>query len=257
MKLLRRFGGAIVLLLSAAGIVGCVIGIIGIWLFCQPVSERVQKISAGLDVGLQRAAAANQNVQRAVGKARANVAKVRKESSDLGDGRAKSSRVARSLRTLIQQQVGPDLEDVSGRLATLSDATVAVSSVLKSFQELRPNRDRHIRPDQLEGWVDGVQQLSATLRRLENLVGDGNKEASGQEVAAATSEVDVALQRCLARVEDWQSDVDAARKGMQQVTAQVLGWLTLAAIAVTLMLGWVAIGQISLFAHALRWCRGA
>jgi hypothetical protein len=44
--LLRRYGGAIVLLLSAVGIICCASGIIGVWLFYQSVSEKVQTISA-------------------------------------------------------------------------------------------------------------------------------------------------------------------------------------------------------------------
>jgi hypothetical protein len=257
MKSWRRFGGAIALLLAAAGIVGCVAGVIGVWMFCQQVGERVRTISAGLDGGLQRASAANQNVQRAVEKACTDLAKVRKESAELSNGRDKRSRASRALRTLIQQQVGPNIEDLGGRLATLADTASAVSSVLQSFQELPARRTRRIQQDQLERWADEVQQLSATLRRLEGAVGDGDKESNGREVVAATSEVDLALQRWQAKVEDWQSDVDATRDNVRDVAAEVLGWLTPAALVVTLVLVWMAVGQISLFAHALKWRRGA
>src|SRR5262249_7996077 len=183
------------LLLSTAGIVCCVVGVIGMWMFGHHVSERVRKISAGLDVGLQRASAANQNVQRAVEKARTHVAKVRKESADLGNGREKSPRASRALRTLIQQQVGPNIEDLGGRLATLADLAVAVSSVLQGFQELPPGRTGRIKPDQLERWADEVQQLSATLRRLEDVVGDEDKETSGREGGAGAGRGNPALQR--------------------------------------------------------------
>jgi hypothetical protein len=74
MPLLRRFGGTMVLLLSAAGTIACAGGIIGIWMFYPGVSEKVQTIAARLDVALQRAAAADQNVRRAIERARADVA---------------------------------------------------------------------------------------------------------------------------------------------------------------------------------------
>jgi hypothetical protein len=63
MRLLRRFGGAMTLLLSAVGIIGYASRIIGIWMLYQRISERVQTISAKLDVGLQRSSAANQSVR--------------------------------------------------------------------------------------------------------------------------------------------------------------------------------------------------
>jgi len=52
MRLLRRFGGAMALLLSAVGIIGYASGIIGIWMLYQRVSGSVQAISVRLDVGL-------------------------------------------------------------------------------------------------------------------------------------------------------------------------------------------------------------
>jgi hypothetical protein len=256
MKLWRRLVGVVALLLSMVGTVCCVAGIIGIWMLCQGVSQRVQRISDRLDGGLQRVSAATQHVQLAVGKARAEVANVGKESADLGGGGDKSRRAARAIRTLIRQQAGPDMDDLGGRLATLSDSAAAVSSLLQSFQELPLAQASRIDPDQLQRRAEEVQQLSAILRRLEPTLGDGDKEGSSQEVAAATSQVDRVLERCEATVTDWQSNLDGARDDLAQVKAKILGWLTWTAIAVTVLCSWVAAGQICLFARALRWCRG-
>src|SRR5262249_25610971 len=256
MRFLRRFVGSAALLLSTVGIVGCVAGIVGIWRFYQSASVKVQKISAALDVGLERASAASQNVRRAVGKARAEVAEVGKESADLGGGGEKGRRASRTLRTLIQQRVGPNIDELGGRLATLSDAAVAVSALLESAQELPAGRAGRLQPDQLERWAGEARQAPATLRRIEGAVGDGDKESSGREVAAAASEVDLVLEKCQAAVDAWQSDLDAVREEVSRVKAEVLGWLWPAAVAVTLLVGWVGLGQLSLFAHALQWCRG-
>ena len=253
--LLRRSAGALGLILSTVGMVCCAGGVIGIWVFRQDASERLPKAFARLDVGLQRASAANGNLQRAVGKARTDVAEVGKGSGDLGQGGGKGRRASRTLKTLIQK-VGPDVEDLGGRLATLSDVAVTVSSLLETFQELLPGRIGHLEPGQLERWEEEARKLSTSLRRLEAVVGEGEKETGGQQVAAATNEVDLVLQRCQTQANAWQADLDAAREKMRQVRAQVAGWLTPTAVAVTVLLVWVAVGQISLFAHALQWFRG-
>ena len=256
MGLLRRLGGVIVLLLSTVGTVCCAAGIIGTWILYQGVSQRVQRITDRLDSGLHRVSAANRNVQLALGKARADVANVSKESADLGGGGAKSRLAARTIRTLIRQQAGPDIDELGGRLATLSDSAVAVASLLASFQEVPLSLGSQIDPDQLKRRADEAQRLSSILRQLEAVVGDGDTETSRQRVAAATSEVDLFLQQCQATVDAWQSDLDATRGDLARVKAKLPGWLTWAAIAVTVLCSWVGAGQISLFAHALRWCRG-
>jgi hypothetical protein len=249
----RRFVGAVVLLLAGAGVVGCIAGVVGMWWLGRNVPEKVEAISARLDAALRRASAANQNVQRAVARARIDVAEVVKES---GEGGKKGRRASRAVRTLIQQKVGPRIEDVRGRLDTWSDAAVAAVSLLQSFQELPSSRVRRIKPDQLEQWGGEARQLSANLRRLKAVVGDGGKEAGGREVLAATSDADLVLKRCQAKLGIWQSNLDAAREELQDVKATILDGLTLAGIAVPLLCVWMALGQVSLFAHALSWFRG-
>ena len=106
MALLRRLAAAITLLLSAVGIVGCVAGIISIWTFYQSVSDKVQTISARLDVGLERASVAGENVQRALETARTHMANVGEKSADLGGGGEQNRLAARAVRTLIAQQAG-------------------------------------------------------------------------------------------------------------------------------------------------------
>jgi hypothetical protein len=257
MRFLRRLGGAVILLLCAVSIIGCVAGIFSIWIFYQRVSEKVQTISARLDDGLQRVSTATHNVQLALEKARGDVDNVGKQTSDLGDSGEKSRRASRTLRALVHQKAGPNIDELHGRLATLSDTAVAVSSLLKSFQEVSSERSLHVNPDQLKHRAEEAQHLSATLRRLEVVVGDGDKETSGQEVVATTNAVDRVLERCQTTVDDWQSELDAVRADLEPVKTQTLRWLLIGAIAMTVLLVWVAAGQISLFGRAVAWLKCA
>jgi hypothetical protein len=247
----------VALLLSTVGIVCCVAGIAGIWMLHQTVREKVEKVTARLDGGLERASVANQRVQLALEQARASVDQVSKESAALGGNDEKSRRATSTLRKLIRRQVGPNINDLGVRLATLSDAATAISSLLGSFQEFQPFATGRLKSDKIEGWTDQATQLSTKLRRLEAAVGDGDKEGSGREIAAASGAVENALQRCQAKVDDWQSELEGTREELGDAGTRILGWLTSVVIVVTLVFVWVAVGQISLFAHALTWWRGA
>jgi hypothetical protein len=251
-KVARRFVATVVLLLSTVGIVCCSAGIIGIWMLHQAAHGKVENITSRLDGALQRASVANQNVQRALQQARASVEKVSKESAAVGGSDEKGRRVTRALRSLVQKQVEPNINDLDGRLATLSDVAAVVSSLLQSFQDFPPFWTGRMRPDKLEGWTDQAEQLAATLRRLENVLGDGDKDGSGPEIAAASSAVDLALQRCQARLDEWQSELEDARESVRYLKSEIFGWVTPAASVVTLLFVWVAVGQISLFVHGVR-----
>jgi uncharacterized protein YukE len=252
MGFVLRILGASTLFLSLVGTTVCAAAALGTWLFFHTLSESVQNVWARIDAGLQRVSATTDNIQRAVSKARADVAEVDKESGDVG----KSRRAPRTLRILLQQHVGPHLDELGGRLATLSDTAVAASSLLQSFQELSQGRTSRITPEQWDRWGEEAEQLSATLRRLEAAVGDGDKETDGREVASATSEVDRVLARCQEKVGAWQSDLDATREEVRQVQVKIRSWLILAGVAFTFLCLWMGMGQISLCAHALPWFKG-
>jgi hypothetical protein len=139
----------------------------------------------------------------------------------------------------------------------LSDAAIAVSSLLESLQELPAGPRVRVEPEHLKRRAGEAQQLSARLRRLEAALGDGNKGTSSREAAAAASEVEQVLENCQVAVDSWQSDLDGAREDLARVKAQMDSWLLYVAIALTVLLVWVAAGQISLFGRAVEWLKRA
>ncbi|HLW63690.1 MAG TPA: hypothetical protein VKS79_00125 [Gemmataceae bacterium] len=255
MVLLRRLSGAILLFFSAVGTIGCAVVIIGTWMAHQKASHKIQAISNRIDAGLARASAANQNVRGAAEKARADVRSVDRESADFGAGGERGARAARAARKLIEQKAAPDLDELGGRLDSLSDAAAVVASLLDTFQEVAPRRGIRIDPDQLKQRAGDAQQISGLLHHLENALDDGDKQASPQNVAATTNRVDAVLQKCLETVDDWQSQLDNVREDLAKITRRTIGWITVVAVGLTVLFAWIGLGQICLFARGLRWLR--
>jgi hypothetical protein len=256
MRLLRRLGSLVVLVLSAIGIIACASGTIAVWVLYPSISEKAETILSRLDVGLQRVSAANQNVRRAIVKARADVASVNRESASLGGGGEGNRRASRTLRAVIRQ-AAPNIDDLGGRLATLSDGAVAVSSLLESVQEVPTGPRLRFDADSFKRRADEAQQLSASLRRLAAALDEGEERASSRDIAAKASEVDQFLEKSEAAVIGWQSDLDAATNDLARVRAEIVSWLMYLAIAMTVLFVWAALGQISLFGRALEWLKRA
>ncbi len=257
MELLRRIGAPIVLILSTVGIICCVAGVVAVWMFRQAATGKVENVADRLDTGLRRTLDGTNSVRRALELARDKVANVNEESVHLrDDGDKKGGPTTLVLRRLIREQLGPRINELDGRLATLSDAAVAVASLLESLQEL-PAAQSRVNTEKLQRLAEQAPQLAATLQRLQAAVGDGGREVAEPEVAAAASQVDVALQKCKWTVEDWQNDLDATRQDLLQIKTTALTWLFRATIAVSVICAWVAVSQISLFAHAWKWWRCA
>ncbi len=244
MRFLLRLLGAVVLLLSAAVFVGCVSGIVGIWVLRQKASAKVEGLAAQVDPGLQRAAEAIQGVRRSVNTVHADVALVVQYPDDLDPGTGRNQLVVGYFRTVVQ------------RLRSFSVAEATASSLLRSLQGLPLAEPGRIDPDKLDRAAERASQLAATLEKVQATLGDGDKEVTADEVVGAAKELDRSLQQCEATIDDWQADLDAIRAEVPQLQARILGWLTATAIAVTVVCGWVGVSQISLFAHGWRWCWG-
>jgi hypothetical protein len=256
MKGLRRFVGLIVLLLATVGFVGCIAGIVGIWTFRQKATAKVEDISARVEVGLKRVSVANLKVKNALKKARAEVAKVNMEANQLDADNPKQRLTTHFLRDFIRKNVGPNINDLGDRLTTVSDAALAVSSLLQSFEELPLAQSSRFDPDKVKRLAEVAAQLPEPLRKLEAVIGEGDDEPTAGDVGAAANEVDVVLQRCQATVNEWETDVDAAAQGVPRMEDEILTWLMRAAILVTVVGAWMALGQLSLLVHGWKWCRG-
>lgn len=248
---LRRLLGGVVVLLSTLGLVICLVGIVGVWAVRPKVVRKVEDIDARADSGLQRALAVTGHVKEALAKARADVGRVNAESAAAGAAPEKN----RLVRRIIQQQVGPSVSDLSGRLATLSDTAVVTASLLRSFQDLPLGSAAvHVNPDDLERATDQAGEISAALRKLQATVGDGD-QASDQEIVNAANEVDAVLRRCQTIVDDWHSKLDAAREDLKQLKARFMAWELPAVVMITFVLAWTALGQLSLARRAWGWLR--
>ncbi len=254
MSLLRRLLATAAIVLCTATVAACVGVVVGMWTVGRQVSGRVHHAFDRLEVALQRASAANRSVRRVLAQALADV-EAQPDGQPAGAPGARGRRESSALRALAQRRVARDIGELRGRLDTLADAAVAAASLLQGTQEIAEDRRGRAEVGRLERWAAEAGQLAVTLQRLEAAVGDGPPAAGGREPAEPAGAVELALQRCQAKLDAWQTDLDAAGAGLQEWEATTAGWLRHAAIALTLLCAWVAAGQVSLFAHAVGWLR--
>jgi hypothetical protein len=245
-------------LLAAVGFVGCVTVIVGAWVARQKASEKVRAVAACAGDGLERATTIDDKLDQALQKARNDMKTFNEQADGLGSKDDESKRRSTGLiRRRVESELGPNLHELRGRLATFSDAAVAVASLLKSYQEMRPSSANRLKPEQIEAVSESATKLAAVSRRLQTAVGDGDKSIEDKEIRAAIKEVDSLLERCQNVVDDLHTDLMQARTDLPHLEAEVQWWMMAIAIAITVLFAWGALGQVSLFAHGLNWCRSA
>jgi hypothetical protein len=116
-------------------------------------------------------------------------------------------------------QVSEGLGELQGLAGKVNDAVSGASDAAGVLKQIGPVGDA------LDTITGGVQQLDGRLTEIQTSVGDIRSQSGG-----LASRVDVIRQR-------------------------VPAWINVGAVAITLALLWIGLGQVSLFIHALVWFR--
>lgn len=245
MRLLPRLLAVFVLLLSTIAFVCCVAGVVGIWMFRGDASRNADNLAAHVDTGLQRTSAATHSIRRSLNTVRDDVILVEDLPDDSEARETKIRLCSEFLRTVIQ------------RLKNFSEAAATVSFLLQSYQELPLGKSSRINPDKLKRAAEQATQLSAEVQKLQATVGEADKQLTDKELVTIAHEMDLVLLSCMETVDDWQAELEASRTELPELKSRILPWLTIAAVAVTIVCVWIGLSQISLFAHAWKWCKSA
>jgi hypothetical protein len=255
MRLMRRLLAAIVLALSVLGVIGCIAGVVTAWVVRADMTRAIAAAETRIATAIERVSAANQRIQLALQGARTEIDLVHAGATNLAPEPEKNRRVAGMLRKRVRQQLGPNIDDLSGRLAIGSDTAIAIGSLLQSLQESPVGHSGRIDPAKLEQMTNQASRLVAAFQKLQAAMGDDDQAAVKQDVISATGDVTSLLQQCETRVDEWQSELQAAGAELPVLKERILGWLTIAAVAVTVVLAWGGVSQVSLATHAWTWLR--
>jgi hypothetical protein len=244
MRLLQCILGVSLMTLSIVVLISCSAGIFKLWIAQQDLFKSVETLSTQLDNGIEYALAAGQNVRHSQETVHEYVRMVTENSTGLEAGSARNRESTRYLRSLI------------GRLKIFRDAAATTSTLRQRFQNLPFGQISFFDSVKLDHAVEHSAQMSATLQKLELMLGSEEKELTEDELIAVAAQVDNALEQGDGTIDDWLSELDDARVELSRFSARILGWLTVGAVTLTVLFAWVGLCQASMFAHGWNWYQG-
>jgi methyl-accepting chemotaxis protein len=244
MKLLQSIFAVALMTLSLVVLIGCSAGIYKLWVVRQDLFKTAEALTTQLDNGLESALAAGQNAKRSQETVHEYVRMVTENSSGLELGSARNRESARYLRSLI------------GRLKVFSDASATTTTLRQNFQKMPVGQISFFNSDKLNHAAERSAQMSATLQKLELMLGAEEKEFSEEELIAVATKMDDALQEGDETIDDWLSELDDARVELSRFSARIFSWLTAVTVTLTVFFAWIALSQVSVLAHGWKWYQG-
>ena len=233
----KKIGAFFLLLVAGFGLLLCLAGVIGVWVFNTPVTDTVTSTLS----------AANGYVELAgttTGLASDQVQTIRQQMDSL-----QSQVVDASAREKIQREIVPVVVRLRNTFVTLRTAAVTLNRSLESANRI-PGVDLPTFTDELQAADQVLDQvnseLTATAAELSNGSVDGSKVAAAY---ASTSDKLASLQAMLDRWTGQVTRVGQALVAAEAAAPRLIDWTSLVLSVLFLLFG---AGQVCLIARAIR-----
>jgi hypothetical protein len=259
MRLVQRILAVVVLLLSAVVFAACVAGAIGVWVIRDPLLTRGTRILDRTDSYLREAAEGTGQINTALVRADASLDTVRKAPPPMGKPDFKTRMALRMAADTIRNDVNGRVGGAREQLLNVTEAAVVANSLLGDVNEL-PLVDRaDLDAADLRQASGHLTQVADLSRQLSDMLEKGETK-DGKELGDAVNEKTSAVARTLGlattATQSFEGKLDRAREHVAVVRSRFVTGVNVGTPVACVVLLWLALSQVSLFAHARGWLRG-
>ena len=156
-------------------------------------------------------------------------------------------RLRRTAARKLADQLSPNLGDAQQKLAIVADIAVVANSLLEGLDEGPLAQRAPLQPEQFHDAERNLTNLARSARKLQSLLGP--ESASGRDVEAHASEMEDALGKVGAKVDELSERVGQARERTAGLRRELLHWTPFAQVAATVLFSWIGVGQLSLLVY--------
>jgi len=258
---IKRVLGILALLLGIAGVAACIAGIASVWNIRSRVDDAVARISVRVDDVLARVEGRTQQVTEYIDGARNSARelnqRVQRRVSQLRDvpleEAAGIDELERQLYARIQLAV-----DWIGFIQSTMDLVEQLVQVVESAS-LFARQESRTMADLIAAIRNGKQEIQQTSNLVEDVKtslaeirAHSNIDENARRMSTLSSMIDTSLRKTRGYAEGFQAAVGKARTDFAVFATRVRRKMTIAAVLLTVILVWIAVGQSSLAVHGWR-----
>jgi hypothetical protein len=253
MDTLRRLLAVFVLLISVVVLLAAMAAVVGLWVVRGPATERLERLFDRADAVVKVAQAALARADGSLAKAAQSLNTVKEKHQELGSGADKDRAILNLIAMGINSEVAPEVQETRERLLAVTEAAVVLDSVLGDLNDLPAVSVSGPEAQRLGEIRQRLAQLAGITQQLGGMLNQGqpDKDALGSGVV----DIDAILTKVRALVTEYTAKVAKAQEELAAWRARAFTWITIGVPAVSVLLVWIALGQVSLIAHAVSWLK--
>ena len=245
----------IVMVLTIVGLLIDISGLVGVWAAYGPARDSVITVSNTLQQGLQ---VADKGLTRADGyvtQARQVVTQVNDVVTLLGDNVQKNSPIITALGQRVDTKLSPALEQAQTIASTVHDAALKVNGALVILNRF-PGVSLPTFNDQLSAISAGTQNAQSSVQDLRTTLANvkaGVVTKVSTTVTKITARIDAPLAKIQSIITTYHAKVINAQNRLTSTTNQILTYLLVTAISLTILCLIVAAALLMFFLFCLQY----
>jgi hypothetical protein len=258
MSAIRRALALVSVLLSLVFFVACAAGIAGAWVVKKPLTERATRLFTRTEAILNETAENLQGARNVLKQAQQSLGTVQANSLKLGDDPKQNSPIVQSIVQQVASNLAPKVGDVRQTLGSVTEAAVVANTVLDNLNEIPLVSVSHLDTDQLQATSDQLTTLAAKAQQLSALLPEKNaKDASAAAVNGPAASMEDILRTLQSVADEYEPRVVELKDRVGEVRSHLVRWIDWGTIGLTLVLGWLALSQVSMLCHGWGWLRSS
>jgi chromosome segregation ATPase len=245
----KRIGGLILLILSVIFFLISLGGLIGIWVYNQPLTERALTTIETISVDLEGAAEAIELSKAELISAQAQIDLLQAILETLGLNAAEDLNRLADIVSKVEDTLSPVLNSVSSGISTLRDSLLTIKDTLETINELPLI---NIQVPGIETVEEGANQLDTLQNQIEE--GGGKIEQLSQttqdtidSLVTGFAELEGSIVILLETLDVYESKIESTQAQLQYLESNLPTWIDLASVILTVILVWLGISQVGLF----------
>jgi chromosome segregation ATPase len=255
----RKILAWILIILGSLFLVISIAGIFAVWIYNEPLTQKVNAQLSDIDNQLAQAEVTLQSSEEELARAlrildisQASLEKLTQQTSN-------AATLFDNIQGTLDDQLIPELKTTRGRIQSAQTTLESLQSVLKSVGSFIPGVDLSAPGKVVADLITSTKSLDTEISNVEAIalqastfVGDTSFLLGGDLTGTRDS-----LQRFLTSIQEYQGKVADWRRQVADLKTNAPKWIDQASMALTIFLLWFSISQFGLLMHGLNMLRGA
>ncbi len=246
---IKRIIALVIIVLSCIFFVLSLAGVIGIWVYNQPLTERALTTIESTSTDLDGAAAAIEISKTELISAQAQIDLLQAILETLGINAAEDLNRLADIVGRVEDTLMPVIDSVSGGISTLRDALLSIKDTIEMVNELPLV---NIQIPGMEAIEEGAAQLESLQNQIEE--GGGKIEQLSQttqntvdSLSTGFASLETSINALLETLDEYEEKIISTQDQLEYLGANVALWIDLASALLTVILVWLGISQVGLF----------